>query len=262
MIDASAIKDYLNGMSIAGIGRKYGISAYMAKKELVNAGVKIRTRNEQNKYSPQNQRKFSVNDMYFSKQSPNMAYLLGMFASDGCVYEKDNAIKLTLSTVDKEYLEKIRQELEIESQIKDYETSQGYKNSELRFSSYQIKKDFAEYNIVPRKTYSFKFPRKLKKEYYRDFIRGYFDGDGCVSTAGKSAIRWQLCSHEKDVLEVVVSFFEENNIPKVSIQKAKDKQLYYIQYSSVSTRGIYSLLYYDNCFCLPRKRIKYESLMK
>ena len=51
MIDASAIQDYLNGMSIAGIGRKYGISAYIAKKELVNAGVKIRTRNEQNKYS-------------------------------------------------------------------------------------------------------------------------------------------------------------------------------------------------------------------
>ena len=262
LIDTSIVQEYLNGASLSGLSKKYDISTYILKKELVKNGIKIRSRNEQNKYSPQNQRKFEVNDLYFSKQSPNMAYLLGMFAADGCVYEKTNAIKLTLASADKEYLELIKKEMSIQSEIKDYETSQGYKNSELRFSSFQIKKDFADYNITPRKTYHFKFPQKLKKEYYKDFIRGYFDGDGCVSTAGKNAIRWQLSSHEKEVLQKVLDFFEEYDIPKVSIQKITGKELYYIQYSTTSTYKIYNILYYENCFHLPRKKRKYESLMK
>lgn len=262
MIDTSIIQEYLSGTSLSGLSKKHDISTYILKKELVKNGIKIRSRNEQNKYSPQNQRKLEVNDLYFSQQSENMAYLLGMFAADGCVYEKTNAIKLTLASVDREYLEQVRQELQIESEIKDYETSQGYQNSELRFSSFQIKKDFADYNIIPKKTYSFKFPQKLKKEYYKDFIRGYFDGDGSISTAGEGAIRWQLCSHEKDVLQKVLEFFEENDIPKVSIQKMKGKELYYIQYSTASTKKIYNILYYENCFHLPRKKKKYESLMK
>ena len=262
MVDTSIIQEYLSGASLSRLSKKYNISTYLLKTELVNNGVKIRSRNEQNKYSPQNQRKLEVNDLYFSKQSENMAYLLGMFAADGCIYEKTNAIKLTLASVDKEYLEQVRKELGIQSEIKDYETSQGYQNSELRFSSFQIKKDFAEYNIVPKKTYSFKFPQKLKKEYYKDFIRGYFDGDGCISTAGPNVIRWQLCSHEKDVLQKVLDFFEEQGVPKVSIQKVKGKELYCIQYSTTSTRKIYNILYYENCFHLPRKKKKYEALMK
>jgi len=261
MIDTSIIQEYLSGISLNGLSKKYNISTYILKKELIKNGIKIRSRNEQNKYSPQNQRKLEVNDLYFSKQSENMAYLLGMFAADGCVYEKNNAIKLTLATIDKPYLEQVKLELSAQSEIKDYETSQGYQNSELRFSSFQIKKDLAEYNIVPKKTYSFNFPQKLKKEYYRDFIRGYFDGDGSISTAG-SSIRWQLCSYGKDVLQKVIDFFEEQGIPKVSIQKYPGKELHYIQYSSTSTRKIYDILYYDNCFCLPRKKEKYESLMK
>ena len=40
-----------------------------------------------------------------------------------------------------------------------------------------------------------------------------------------------------------------------------DGTLYYFQYSSVPTRQIYDILYYDNCWCLSRKREKYEQLL-
>lgn len=262
MIDTSIIEEYLNGKSLSFLSKKLGISTAKLKKELQNKGIKIRTRNEQNKYNPQNQRKYKINDLYFSTQNPNMAYLLGFYAADGCVYSNNNGIKLTLASIDREFLVTINKLLESNYPIRDYETQQGYKNSELRFSSFQIKSDFSKYNIVPKKTYNYKFPNNLKKEFYRDFIRGYFDGDGSISTAGKNAIRWQLCSHEKDVLEKIVLFFQEEGIEKVNIQKYSGKELYYIQYSSVATRKIYNILYYKGCLCLPRKLIKYQSLMK
>lgn len=262
MIDTQIIQAYQQGESLASLSRKIGITTYRLKKELISCGIKIRSRNEQNKYNPQNQRKYKINDNFFSQQNENMAYLLGFFAADGCVYEKDNGIKLTLASIDRPFLEQVNNILGSTYTIKDYETKDGYRNSELRFTSPQIKKDFADYNIVPRKTYNFKFPTKLQKQYYRDFIRGYFDGDGSISTAGPQAIRWQLCSHETDVLEKIVSFFEENGIKRVTIQKVSGKNLYFIQYSTKATKEIFNLLYYENCFCLPRKLEKYKSLMK
>ena len=74
--------------------------------------------------------------MYFSKQSENKAYLLGFYAADGCVYKNNNSIKLTLASVDRDFLEKIKQELEADFPIRDYETKQGYKNSEFIFTSF------------------------------------------------------------------------------------------------------------------------------
>ena len=58
------------------------------------------------------------------------------------------------------------------------------------------------------------------------------------------------------------TFFEEQGIPKISILETKRvNTLYYFQYSSVSTRKIYDILYYKNCLCLPRKKDKYEQLL-
>ena len=263
MIDThELIKAYNEGASMRQLGLKYNVSPQTIKAILKNNNVYIRSRNEQNKFNPQNQRKYNINDYYFSQQGKNMAYLLGFFAADGCVYAKDNGIKLALASVDREFLEQINKELDSTYPIRDYETKDGYKNSELRWTSNQIKKDFADYNIIPNKTYSYTFPTKLKKEYYKDFIRGYFDGDGSVSTAGAGNLRWQLCSHEKNILEKVIDYFETQGIPKVKIYKCKDKELFYIQYSTQSTLKIFNVLYYDDCFCLPRKYNKYKALIE
>ena len=36
---------------------------------------------------------------------------------------------------------------------------------------------------------------------------------------------------------------------------------YYFQYSSVPTRQIFDILYYNGCLCLPRKYEKYKSII-
>lgn len=120
----------------------------------------------------------------------------------------------------------------------------------------------AEYNIVPEKTFTFTFPKKLGKKYWVDFIRGYFDGDGSVSTAGPHAIKWQLCSATKEPLEVISKFFEEQyNIPRPSILTEKRvNPLYILSYSSTATRMIYDILYYKDCWKLERKYKKFTEI--
>lgn len=261
MIDTSIIIDeYQSGKSLRKLALEYDLDILYIKKQLRDNNVHIRTRNEQNKFSPQNQRRFQINDNYFSAQSPNMVYLLGFLAADGCVYARNNCIKIGLSSVDKPFLEQINREIESTYYIHDYVTNKGFAVSELRFSSYQIKQDLALYNIVPKKTYSFTFPSNIEEKYIRDFIRGYFDGDGSISSAGQG-IRWQVCSHTKDVLIHILDFFSTRGIPKINICQDRRNGSYYIQYSTNSTKKIFDILYYPDCFCLPRKYEKYKQLI-
>ena len=209
-------------------------------------------------------RKYEVKDDFFDTENSTMAYILGFLAADGCVRKDSNEIKIGLSAIDADFLQQFH-DLIGGHDLKYYTTTTGYDTVSWMCSSKHIKDKLAEYNIIPQKTFKFAFPKKLAKEYWIDFIRGYFDGDGSVSTAGPSAIRWQVCSATPDVLETIVDFFyEEYDIPKVFIQKnTKERQhpLYVIQYSSVPTRRIYDILYTDNCMYLPRKKQKFEEIL-
>ena len=190
--------------------------------------------------------KYPIDESFFKEQSHDMIYLLGFLAADGTVRKNGNEIKLTLSATDVTFLEYWQKRLGGRP-IKTYETQEGHKNSTWAFTSKKVKDILSEYNIVPNKTFTFTFPSKIKKEFYKDFIRGYFDGDGSVSTAGKSAIRWQLCSATKDILQKTIDFFAEFDIPKPEIYTThKRNTLYYIQYSSIPTKKIYDILYYLN----------------
>ena len=44
MIDTSIIQEYLSGISLNGLSKKYNISTYILKKELIKNGIKIRSR--------------------------------------------------------------------------------------------------------------------------------------------------------------------------------------------------------------------------
>lgn len=248
---------------LAASGREFNIGAAAVKTILKDNGVSIRTQREAAIVSNKNRTK-SINHDYFKTQSHNMAYILGILASDGTVRKNINEIKLTLNENDTELLEKIKNELQFEGNIRHYEDSKGFKNATIAFTSQTIKQDLAKYNIVPQKTFTFSFPTRLEQKYWIDFIRGYFDGDGSVSTAGKS-LRWQICSATTDVLEHIVIFFElVYKIPPVKIQKQDRKKhpLYSIQYSTNATKKIFQILYTPNSLFLRRKYTKFINIMK
>lgn len=259
------IYDYtINKYGLIKTGKNNGVGERIVRRVLLENKIHIRSRSEAAIVSNIQRRQFNVDDNYFSTENSNMAYLLGFLASDGTVDKKNNRIKIGLSSIDKEFLVKIKEELKYEGNILNYITSNGFSVSELTFTSQQIKNDLARYNIVPNKTFTFKFPKNLSKKYWIDFIRGYFDGDGSVSTAGENAIKWQICSATKDVLETIVDFFyEEYHIKKVSIleQPRKNSTLYYFQYSTNASKKIFSILYKENSLKLPRKYLKFKELV-
>lgn len=242
------------------------------KAELVKRGIHIRNFSEAAMASNKN-RASEKDETYFQRQCPNMAWILGFIAADGSIRKDCNEIKIGLAIKDKEILERIITEMQLPVKVKEYTTNNGYDCCSIAWTCEQHKKDLATYNIVPAKTFIIKPPFELDRQYWIDYIRGYFDGDGSINliansnNRGNGNLRWQVCSATPEILQWIVDFFyEEYNIPKINIQYEKrpgaQHPLYCIQYSSTATRKIYKVLYgTSSTMYLKRKKDHFEEIL-
>jgi len=125
-------------------------------------------------------RKYKLNENFFKLiNSEEKAYFLGFLFADGYVNEKLNMIDLTLHNKDKEILNKF-----VELLYPEGRPLNTIRINYLRLviNSQIITHDLVRYGCIQAKTFKLKFPI-VPEKFQRDFIRGYFDGDGsiCVS---------------------------------------------------------------------------------
>lgn len=239
-------------------GKEFNLNGSEIRNLLSYYGVKQRK-------NARDTRKYKVNDNYFDIQGPNMAYILGFWAADGNVHSNENRLDLELASVDLEILEKIKEEIQSERPIKIYECQNGYAKNKLYFWSQKIKEIFSEYGVVPNKTYSkdFHAPYKLDKKYWIDYIRGFFDGDGCVKKT--NSLTFELNSVNKKFLIEIQSFFKEYYNIDLELTTAGTKgrniPLYRLYCYGEKSYQIFKILYTPNSLFLKRKHDKWIELM-
>lgn len=256
------INNYVNKKwGLLKSGAELGLGKKIVKRILIENGVKIRNNAEAHRI-------YTINDDYFDTESHNMAYILGLLASDGNISNKGNKIKIALSATDKEILEKIQKELQSTRPLYEYETSQGYKVVELIFNSEKIKKKLAEYNIVPNKSLTLKPPLKLNEKYIIDYIRGFFDGDGSIAKTGYQSrgIEFRIVSASKNILQFFETYFYTHynqSLSHIYLRKKQEgyAQLYDLRYSTNFSKQLYDIMYTPDSLYLKRKKDKYKQLL-
>jgi len=104
--------------------------------------------------------------------------------ADGNISSKGHRLEMNLSATDLEHMEKFRQFLKMETEIK---VGRNYGNGDLvcRLSvrNKNIWQQLNEKGCVPCKSLILKFPNETifsNKNLIYDFIRGYCDGDGSL----------------------------------------------------------------------------------
>lgn len=246
-------------MGLKASGRELHYSDATVKEILLENNIPIK--------SSGGQRKYAVNDNYFDIQSPNMAYILGFWAADGNVSNVENRLDLELASLDLEILEKIRTEINSERPIKIYQCNNGYVKNKLLFWSSNIKKKFIEYGVVPNKTYSkdFHFPYNLNKKYWIDYIRGFFDGDGCI-TKNQYSVSFELNSVNKKFLEDIQNIFltEYNIQTKITTTGMQGRKIpmYRLYCYSKEAKKIFDILYTPDSLFLQRKYNRWIELLQ
>lgn len=143
-----------------------------------------------------------LNENYFHIiNTSEKAYILGFMYADGTVYPK--RAKLDLQIDDIHILEQIKREINIETPIRVYKDQKTWFYNEvgekitypkkdtarLWMHSSQISKDLSRHGCFQNKTYDLKFPNNevLPEILVRDFIRGYFDGDGSLTYSARKS---------------------------------------------------------------------------
>lgn len=136
-----------------------------------------------NKIITKQRQQTPINHDYFKAWSRNMAYIFGLWCADGNISMKNNnyQFSITLHKNDNYLLQRILNEMNSEHKIYDN------KDGSCRFiiGSKTICQDIISIGGKENKSLDLCFP-EVPQEVMPDFIRGYFDGDGCVYKNGNA----------------------------------------------------------------------------
>lgn len=246
------IKEYKEGASMAELSRKYNLSTYKVKKILEENNIHIRTRAEQNRITNA-KRTNGVNHNYFNKiTTVNQTWLLGFLAADGWIEKDRNRINIELSAVDKEILEKIKEEVQIENGIFERETGNGFSVVRLSWTSGVQKDKLSNYGIVHNKTYKeMHLPFFDNDDLTYAFILGFFDGDGSISIQ-KNYCRFRLCAHRPELLQDIYNFLQvEGSLSQ------DNRGLWELSISTTYSVPLFKKMYSLNSLHLERKYNKF-----
>lgn len=145
-----------------------------------------------------NSRKYNINQDFFKTWSKDMAYILGYWFADGCIYG-GKMFDITTHTKDKYIIKKMAEKLEYEGQIIDCVDRQACR---INFSCVVIYRDILALGGQENKSLTMEFPN-VPEEYLSDFIRGYFDGDGCIMNLKGGRINSAFTCGSKKFLDVL-----------------------------------------------------------
>lgn len=157
-------------------------------------------------------------DFFESIQTEEQAYWLGFISADGWISISDTGsgvLGIELQRGDIEHLKKFNKCIQGNYKIDTFEKTCSLSSKEsrnkmcrIRIYSKKMVNDLINLGITSHKTYDMPYP-KIDANLLPHYIRGYFDGDGCVrlrtyTTSQGEVVKYPICditSHDKIFLE-------------------------------------------------------------
>lgn len=217
---------------------------------------------ERSKIQSQNARKYKINQHYFKEWNHHMAYTLGLWWADGCIY-RGKMFDITLHTKDKYILNKIAEDMQYEGLTRDFVDRQACR---LNFSCVTMYNDIRALGGTERKSLTAIFPEGIPDQFLSDFIRGYFDGDGSVWFVKGGRINSEFCSGSKPFLEKLLDILHEKTDVvggSIHLCNASYYELTFGKKDSLKlAKFMYKNVKSDNDFYLLRKKQKFDIFLK
>ena len=254
-------KDYLDGMSMEECGRQYSVDPATVRNHLKKQGISTKL---------YNQKKYKYNEDFFELiDTEEKAYWLGFIAADGSITKNSTILDITLSVKDRDHLLKFigaingSEEMVRSKTIKSEEKI--HEASRVLVCSPKMCSDLSHYGIVPKKGAVLDFPDFLEDDLMKHYLRGYFDGDGCFSTAGFAPSGAQkytvsIIATESFLLKMM-DFLLFLGITKVSLLK-KYKMAIWSKGGIPQIKSFLNYIYKDSTVFLDRKHERYLSLCR
>lgn len=201
---------------------------------------------------------YNYNLKFFEKVNKESSYFIGLLFADGSISDKGK-ITLNLSKKDIEIVEIFKEKLKTNKPIFSVKKTNSISFS---FQNKIISEQLYNFGLIPNKSLILKFSDKIPSEYLKDYIRGYFDGDGCVSITknkNSSSLRVHFVGTYEMLEGIQNVLINKLNITKTKInQISKNKNTFQFEIRRKNDIILFrDYIYYDNCICLTRKKEKF-----
>jgi intein-encoded DNA endonuclease-like protein len=184
-----------------------------------------------------------------------MAYVLGFFAADGTmIVNKRGAHFIEFHITDREILKKIKKVMGSEHKIsiRD-EGNANYKlGYRLQIGSKEMFVDLSKHGFTPNKSKIIKFPH-VPQKFLGDFVRGYFDGDGCIyfkkhRAKDRRKARWVFSSRFTSGSKKFLLELHNQLRPMIKKGTIYDKRRgFELVLSHHDSVALYKLMYHNDC---------------
>jgi len=245
------IEKYKELGTLSKVADHYGFCLESIRKHFIKLGIDYDKR-----------KKFYQNDNFFSVDNEKSWYWAGFIAADGNIEKGSNRIKIELSTKDKRHLEKFRDDIESNYEIRDKVKinipklkKEKYSYSRIRFNSDKMVKGLKRFGICPAKSLIYKIPENIiNHNLFPHFLRGLIDGDGSVDTG------IMLCGSHESMNQIYNFLCNKLDIPKIKSGFKVIGSISIMKFSKMeSAKKIINYCYKNPTVYLDRK---YENSLK
>lgn len=210
---------------------------------------------------------------FFKTWSVPMAYLVGFFAADGYMtVNKRGGQYWALDIGDKKIISEIKSVIKSKHKISTRNRKDGqYITYRLQVGSNAMCEDLRKLGFDERKTKRLSMPN-IPTQYFSDFIRGYFDGDGNVwmgkvhknNRVPNISIQTVFTSCSKEFLENLKEILESSGVKKGVLRRGNGN-FYRLTYSVNNSLKLYDFMYNNlgtSKLFLRRKKDVFEKYIK
>lgn len=216
----------------------------------------------------------TLNHNFFKTWTPEMAYVLGYFAADGSmIRHKNGGCFIEFTTTDRCLLEQLKLVTCASQKIAErpFRHPQWKTQYRIQIGSKQWFNDLLAHGFTPRKSKSMHFV-KISAPYFGDFIRGYFDGDGCVYfkthwVSARNRFCWvfttSFTSGSREFLEALCESLRNYGVKGGHI--ARKERGFALVFSRHDSLALYRIMYNTglvSSLYLPRKRDTFEEAIQ
>jgi len=211
--------------------------------------------------------KLKKDEFYFDNiNTEEKAYVLGFIAADGYVCHKPTGSHLTINVSNKdiEILNFIKKQLKFNGKL--YNRWIGLKEyPTLRIFGKRLINPLLKLGFDENKTFRFNIPN-IPENLTKHFIRGYFDGDGCIHFSKRKSgeYRYYIAFIGTDELcNSLNEYFVKNLGIEFRKEKTNSKNISTLRLERIIDikKILFHLYNKSNCY-LKRKYKKYRQLLK
>lgn len=205
--------------------------------------------------------KYHVNEDYFLSWSEKSAYILGFITADGHIATKNRfRLVIGLNSRDFETLDFIRKELASDVPIRHREKTNSI---ELSISGRKLIHSLIDLGLDTKKNNISNIFDKMPEKYHKDFIRGFFDGDGCMSFYQRQRGKYKSIEYKFSFTNMDLILLEKIR-EKIGYGNIKNCGNYYVLASSAidAILALYKYLYTESSVYMKRKKNKFITLFE